>query len=101
MVTKLIILGVIVLAVIAVAQLMRVYELSSKLRNKQESEISQRDNNFNAKMMLLFMIGLFGGFIWLIIHYGWVGRGHSASVHGHELDWLLNLNLISSARTKS
>ena len=39
MVTKLIILGVIVLAVVAVAQLMRVYELSSKLRNKVESEI--------------------------------------------------------------
>jgi cytochrome c oxidase subunit 2 len=94
MVTKLIILGVIVLAVVAVAQLMRVYELSSKLRNKVESEISQRDNNFNARMMLLMMIILFGGFIWLMFEYGWVGRGSSASVHGHELDWLLNLNLI-------
>lgn len=94
MVTKLIILGVIVLAVVAVAQLMRVYELSSKLRNKVESEISQRDNNFNARMMLFMMVILFGGFIWLMFKYGWVGRGSSASVHGHELDWLLNLNLI-------
>ena len=94
MVTKLVILAVIVLGIIAVAQLMRVYELSSKLRGKDESEISNRDNRFNANMMILFMVVLFGGFIWLMLKYGWTGRGVAASVHGHELDWLLNLNFI-------
>ncbi len=94
MVTKLIILLVIVLGVIAAAQLMRVYELSSKLREQKENEISNRDNRMNAALMLLFMILLFGGFIWLMLAYGWVGRGESASVHGHELDWLLNLNFV-------
>ncbi len=94
MVAKLIILGVIILGVIAIAQLMRVYELSSKLRENVESEISNRDNKFNATMMLLFMIGLFGGFIWLMMTYGWTGRGDAASVHGHGLDSLLNLNFI-------
>ena len=94
MVTKLIILGVIVLGVVAVAQLMRVYELSSKLREQRESEISNRDNKFNAAMMLTFMFVLFGGLIWLMVNYGWTGRGEAASVHGHEIDWLLNLNFI-------
>ena len=94
MVTKLIILGVIVLGVVAVAQLMRVYEYSSKLREKKESEISNRDNRFNATMMLTFMFVLFGSFIWLMLNYGWTGRGEAASVHGHDLDWLLNLNFI-------
>ena len=94
MVTKLVILLVIVLGVIAIAQMMRVYELSSRLTNKQEHEISNRDNNMNAKLMLLFMIVLFGSFIWLILKYGWTGRGEAAAPHGRELDWLMNLNLI-------
>lgn len=94
MLSKLIILGVIILGVVAVAQMMRVYELSIKLRNKTESDISNRDNRFNAGLMLMFMFLLFGGFIWLMFRYGWVGRGEAASVHGHELDWLLNLNFI-------
>ncbi len=94
MVSKLIILGVIILGVIAIAQMMRVYELSTKLRDKKESDISNRDNRLNARMMLAFMFVLFGGFIWMIFRFGWVGRGNAASVHGEELDWLLNLNFI-------
>lgn len=92
--SKLIFLIVIVLGVIALAQLVRVYELSSKLRNRGEHEVSNRDNKMNAQMMLLFMVGLFISFIYLMLEYGWTGRGDAASVHGVELDWLLNLNLI-------
>jgi len=94
MVTKLIILLVIVLGVIAAAQLMRLYELSSKMRKTGEHDITKRDNRLNAGLMLAFMFVLFGGFIYLILKYGWVGRGDAASVHGHELDWLLNLNFV-------
>ncbi|MBB79079.1 MAG: hypothetical protein CL844_08780 [Crocinitomicaceae bacterium] len=94
MVSKLVVIGVIILGVIAIAQLIRVYEISSKLRNNNEAEISTRDNKFNANLMLLFMFVLFGGFIWLMLSYGWTGRGEAASVHGKETDWLLNLNFI-------
>jgi cytochrome c oxidase subunit 2 len=92
--SKLIALIVIVLGVIAIAQLVRIYELSSKLRNRGEHEVSTGDNNLNAKLMFAFMIFLFGGFIWLMMTYGWAGRGDAASVHGHGLDWLLNVNYI-------
>jgi cytochrome c oxidase subunit 2 len=92
--SKLIALIVIVLGVIAIAQLVRVYELSSKLRNRGEHEVTTGDNNLNAKLMLAFMIFLFGGFIWLMMTYGWSGRGDAASVHGHGLDWLLNVNYV-------
>lgn len=94
MVTKLIILLVVVLGIVAAAQLMRLYELSSKMRNEGEHDITKRDNRLNAGLMLTFMIVLFGGFIWLMLKYGWTGRGESASVHGHELDWLLNVNFV-------
>ena len=90
--SKLVALIVIVLGVVAVAQLVRLYELSSKLRNKGEHEISSRDNRLNAKLMLAFMAFMFLGFIYLIVRFGWTGRGEAASVHGDDLDWLLNVN---------
>ncbi len=91
--SKLIILIVIVLGAIAIAQLVRVYELSSKLRKTGENEISNRDNRLNGNFMLLFVILLFVGFVWLMLKYGWTGRGDAASVHGKETDWLLDVNL--------
>ena len=49
---KLIILIVLVTGVIALAQLVRVYELSSKLKDRGEHDITDRDNHLNAKLML-------------------------------------------------
>lgn len=92
--SKLIALIVIVLGVIAIAQLVRLYELSSKLRNEGEHETNSRDNRLNARMMLVFMGFLFIGFVYLMLSYGWTGRGEAASIHGRETDWLLNVNFI-------
>jgi cytochrome c oxidase subunit 2 len=91
---KLGILLVVVLGAIAVAQLVRVYEHSLKLKKTGENDINDRDNNLNGWLMLLFMIFQFGGFIYLMLAYGWTGRGPSASIEGEETDWLLNLNLV-------
>jgi len=90
---KLIILLVVVLGAIAIAQLVRVYELSSKLRKSGEHEISERDNNLNGRLMFGFMLALFASVIYLFVHYGWTGRGEAASIGGKEMDWLLKLNL--------
>lgn len=89
---KLVVILVVVLAVVAVAQMMRVYELSSKLRNRREEEIPRRFNELNAILMLVFMIIFYGGFIWLMARYGDGGLGPAASVHGAETDWLLGIN---------
>jgi cytochrome c oxidase subunit 2 len=91
---KLIILIVLVTGVIALAQLVRVYELTSKLKKRGEHEITDRDNHLNAKMMLVFMAFQFLGFIYLMLEYGWTGRGEAASFQGQETDWLLNLNFV-------
>ena len=92
--SKLIVLAVIVLGVIAIAQLMKIYQLSSKLTDRKEEEISNRNNRLNANLMIVFVVALFAGFIWLMVHFGWTGRGMAASVHGHDLDWLYNINFV-------
>lgn len=89
---KLLIVLVILLGIIALAQLMRVYELSAKLRNKKEEDISLSDNKMNATFMLIFMFLFYGGFIWLMARYGDGGLGVAATEHGATTDWLLMLN---------
>ena len=91
---KLITIIVIVLGVLAVSQLVRLYELSSKLRNRREEDVTNRDNKLNANLLLAFMIFFYAGFIYLMTEYGWTGRGDAASVHGVTTDWLLNLNFV-------
>jgi len=60
---------VVLLVVVALAQIARVYELSSELRKRREEDIPDADNRFNAKMFLVFMAGLYVFFIWLILAY--------------------------------
>ena len=90
--SRLIVLIVIVLGVLAIAQLVRLYELSSKLRDRREEDISNRDNKLNAFLLLAFVVFLFGGYIWLMLTYGYTGMGDAASVHGVGTDWLMSLN---------
>lgn len=90
--TKLIVIIALVLGAVAIAQLMRLYEASIKMSKSDESEVNSKDNNLNGKLMLAFMAFLFLGFIWLMMRFGWTGRGEAASVHGRAYDWLLNLN---------
>ena len=66
---KIIILIVLITGVIAIAQLVRVYELTYKLKNRGEHEIPNRDKNLNAKLMLGFMLFQFIGFIYLMLKY--------------------------------
>tara|TARA_B100000508_G_scaffold141092_1_gene146391 strand:- start:45765 stop:47033 length:1269 start_codon:yes stop_codon:yes gene_type:complete len=92
--SKLIILLVIILGVLAIAQLVRVNELTAKHAKRKEEDIPHRDNIFNSRMMLLFMILMYAGFIWMMLKYGYVDMGPAASAHGENVDWLLNLNFV-------
>jgi cytochrome c oxidase subunit 2 len=92
--TKLIILIVVVLGVFAITQLVRLYELSSKLNGRREEDIPNRENKLNAALLFAFMLFMFGGFIWLMLRFGWTGRGEAASESGAATDVLLNLNFV-------
>lgn len=91
--SKLIFLVVVVLGIVAIAQLVRLYELSSKLRKRGEHEISNRDNRLNAKLLLTFMVLFLGSMVYLMLKYGWTGRGEAASDVGIRLDKLMTLNM--------
>lgn len=91
---KLIVLVVIVLAVIAVAQLMRVYELNSKIRNRREEDVDLRVNNLNGGLMIAFLAVFFGSLIYMLFKYGNGMLPEAASAHGQDVDWLFNINWI-------
>lgn len=90
---KFVIFTIVVLTVLAVVQLVRIYELSYKLRGEKSEEIvSDGENNFIAAMFLVFMVAFFGFLIWMMIKYGNGGLGVAASDHGIEMDGLLKFN---------
>lgn len=90
---KLLIFLVIAIVAIAVVQIVRVYELASKLRgDKVEETITKGENTLNGNLFIVFMIAFFGSLIWMMFEYGDGGLGQAASVHGLEIDALLTLN---------
>ncbi|MCO4805947.1 MAG: cytochrome c oxidase subunit II [Flavobacteriales bacterium] len=91
MTTFLIILSI-ALAVLAVGQLMRVFEASSKLKGETSEVPTDAENRYQAKMMLVFLLGYFSFFIWLVARYGDLLLPEAASEHGVLLDNLLDFN---------
>jgi cytochrome c oxidase subunit II len=89
---KILILLVIVLAIIAIVQLTKVYELTRSMRKTREEEISPADNRMNANLMLVWMFLFFAGVIYLYVKYQHY-LPDSASEHGIDVDWLMDLNL--------
>ncbi|MES2629532.1 MAG: cytochrome c oxidase subunit II [Bacteroidota bacterium] len=92
--SKLLIVVVLVLAVIAIAQLTRLYELSRIHRGKKEEEISLANNKMNAWLWLIFMFAFYAFFAWLVIEYKDKLLPEAASVHGKQIDVILNWNFL-------
>lgn len=91
---KLLLVLVIVLAIIGIAQLAKVYQLSSELGKKREEDVSPVSNKVNANLMFIFMIALFVFFIWQMVAYGDKMLPVAASEHGVKVDLLLNFNWL-------
>lgn len=92
--STLLVILVIILAAVAVAQLVRVSELSTKLRGKREHEISEQSNRMNGYFMMVFMLAFYAFFIWQMVEYGeYVLNTNAASEHGKDIDALMNFNL--------
>jgi cytochrome c oxidase subunit 2 len=91
MITILVIISI-VLAVLAVVQLVRVFESTAKLQGGTSPVPTDSENRYQAKMMLVFMFAYFSFFAWLYARYGDKLLPESASEHGVGLDTLLGFN---------
>ena len=89
---KLLILLVIVVGIIAVAQLAKIYQLSARLRGHREEDISEADTRLQGSLWIVFMFVLFGTTIWQFVRYGDY-LPPSASLHGEAVDMLMGYNL--------
>lgn len=90
---KFLIFIIVVLGVLALVQLVRVYEMTMKVSKKNsEEEVSPKENFSQASLFLVFMFALFGSVIYLMYEYGNGGLGAAASIHGKKIDTLLAFN---------
>ncbi len=89
---KFITLLVVIAGVIALAQLAKVGQLTSLIRNKREEDISAADTRLNGGLFVAFMVAFYAAFIWLIIRYGDYNPP-AASAHGESYDTLMNFNM--------
>ncbi len=89
---KPLIILIVVLAIIAIAQLTKVYEMSRSLRKNKEEDIPAADNKMNASLWLVWMFVFFCATIYLYIKYGNY-LPESASEHGVAMDQLMLVNI--------
>ena len=91
---KFIIIITVALFLIALVQLMKIYDLAAKVRGeKSQEKVSRSENMLMANLMLVFMLVFFGFVIWLISKYGAnSGLYTAATQHGRDIDELLMFN---------
>ncbi len=91
---KLLIVLILILVVISIAQIAKMYQVTSKLSNKREEDISPTSNRVNANLLLFFMIALFVTFIWQVVAFKDALLPPPASEHGALTDRLFNINWL-------
>ena len=91
--TGLMMVVVLFLAVFAAAQIMRIYELSVKVRQEEEYVVTDKDNNTQGRLMLLFGAALLGSFVWMMSTWGKVMLPKPASLHGVSIDNLMDISM--------
>ena len=89
---QLLILLVVIVGIVAVGQLAKVYELSSRISGQREEDISHADTRLNANLFLAFVIVFFASTAYLYWAYGDYAPP-PASAHGVDLDWLMSFNI--------
>jgi len=90
---KFLIYVAIVLTVVAIAYLVRVFELAQALKGKKSEEITESDNRLMSKFMLGGLFFLFAFVAWQLKEYGPRLLPEAASEHGKTLDMLMDYNL--------
>jgi cytochrome c oxidase subunit II len=89
---SLLILIVSVLAIITIVRAVRILELVSDLSGEKEEKITESDNKFNAKLLLIFLFVGLGGMVYFTLDAKKYLLPVAASEHGVLTDNYLNWN---------
>lgn len=92
--TALIIL-IVLLGIIVIAQAVRVFELTSSIKGdaSKETEITDKDNQTQGFLLLIWLIIMLGSFIWMMFSYGKVILPEASSEHGLKIDNLMTISM--------
>lgn len=82
----------VLLGVILLVQLTRVFELTSKLKDNDQSTVSWQDNRVRAMSWAIYGIGFFAFCIFITAKWAPMMLPEAASEHGETIDFLFNLN---------
>ncbi len=90
----LLVIVIALLAVAALTQAVRIFEISSQIKNSDKDvKVDDRDNNTQGWLMLLFLLFFFGAFAWMVMEYMELTLPVSASEHGNEIDSLWDISM--------
>jgi len=85
---------ILILAAAAIWQLVRVVELSSKLKGVNPNKVTERDNRMQGRFMLFFYFLLMTFCSWQYFEYKDRLLPVSGSEHGEKIDWLMDFNFV-------
>jgi cytochrome c oxidase subunit 2 len=84
---------ILILAAAAIWQLVRVVELSTKLKGVDPNKVTESDNRMQGRLMMVFYFALMAFCTWQYFEYRDRMLPVAASAHGGEVDDLLDFNL--------
>lgn len=88
-----VVLFTVILFIVAMAKIMKSYELAESLKSKDEDEIPESESKNNATMMLIFGILFLGSVFYQVDAWGDLMLPEAASEHGKVYDSLMNVTL--------
>lgn len=84
----------VILGVVAIAGIVKVLELAGNIKGETSYEITEKENRFQAQLMLVFLVAYFGFIIYQLVAWGDALLPPAASEHGVVVDNLMNTTWI-------
>ena len=88
------IIVLVILAILTIAQVMRISETSSAIQKGKDNTVSEKDNDTQGTMMLLVGFGFIISVVVMYFAWGKHLLPEPASEHGKEFDGLMNLSML-------
>lgn len=90
----LLIIVISLLAVMALTQAVRIFEISAKIKGgDNDVKVNDKDNNTQGWLLILFLVFFFGAFAWMVAEYMELTLPVSASTHGKDIDSLWDISM--------